>query len=93
MKSFCSSWQPSAKGKVVAAFDGGDRGDGREQAALFLGDRLARGRKNGSIVGGGAEFFVALARFGSGLGGDFACECDCAGQKIAFDDAINDAEL
>ena len=81
------------EGQCGGGFDGGDGGDGREQAALLFGDSFARGGKNWSVVGGSAEFFVALARFGSGLRGDFAGECDCAGQQIAFDDAINDAEL
>jgi hypothetical protein len=57
VKSFCSTWQPSAKGNFVA------------------------------------EFFVVLARLRCGFGSDFVGKRDCAGEKIAFDDAVNDAEL
>ncbi len=81
------------EGQFCGGFDGVDGGDGREQAALFFGDGFARGGKDRRVVGGVAEFFVALARFGSGLGGDFAGKGDRAGEKIAFDDAVDDAEL
>ena len=74
-------------------FDGGDGGDGSEEAALFFGDGLARGGKYRRVVGCVAKLFVALASFGCGLGGDFAGKGDCAGEKLAFDDAIDDAAL
>ncbi len=74
-------------------FNGFDGSNRSKQTALLLGSRFTRGGKDRRIVRRVSELFVALTRLGSGLAGDFACKLNRSGEEIAFDDAVDDAEL
>ena len=66
---------------------------GASRPRCFLRAVSRAAEKIGALSVGVAELFVALARFGRGLSGDFAGKRNGAGEKIAFDDAVDDAEL
>ena len=70
--------------------NGGSRG---EQTALFPSSRFARGGKDQGVVHCISEFFIAFARPGSRFIRDLACKCNRSGEKITFDDAVDDAEF
>ena len=75
-------------GGDLDGFDGRLR---RFQAAGFFGSLFAGGGEDGDVFRGVAQFFVALARFGRGFGGDFLREGDGAGEKVSVDQFVHDA--
>ena len=93
MKSFCFELAAFVEAQCGGGFDGVDGRERREQAALLFCDSFARGGEDRSVLVGVPSFSLRSRVLGAGLRGDFAGECDCAGEKIAFDESINDSEL
>ena len=59
----------------------------------FFRARFARGRKDGGIFGGSAEFFVTVSRFGMGLMGDFGAKAIAPARRSPSMMSVNDAEF
>ncbi len=81
------------KWHLGGGFHGVDGSNGRHQSALLFADIFTRGGKDGGILFRLAEFFIALARFGGGLSGNFTRKGHRALEQIALNHAINQAEL
>ena len=93
MKSFCSSWQPSAKGMVVAASIASMAARGAFRPRCLVA-ALSRAPAKTAVFSAVLPNLPLRSRvFGAGLTGDFSRERDCSREEIALDDFIDDAEF
>ena len=81
------------KWQLRGGFHGVDGSNGRHQPALLFADIFTRGGKDGGVLFRLAEFFIALARFGGGLSGNFTRKGHRALEQIALNHAIDQAQL
>ena len=93
MNSLASTWQPSSKGRRVAASMASMAASGAIRLRCFLRTVSRAAAKIGAFCSRRAQFLIAFASFGSRLARDLAGEGHGAFQQIAFNQLVHDAGL